>query len=99
MLSAQGDSRSPKENRSSAQGERRFSWRIILVGIALLACALLLFLYAASNTPRDERSSNNLSNINRTPPAEGAGNSQTTPSPAASPPNKPVQKTGAPPSR
>jgi flagellar basal body-associated protein FliL len=83
MLPAQGDSRSPKTDRSNAQGERRFSWLMILLGIALLACGLLLYLYASGNTPKPENTSSDTRNIDRTPPANARGKSQTTPLPAA----------------
>lgn len=81
MLPAQGDSRSPETERHGAQGARRFSWGMILVGAALLICALLLFYYAWSNTP--ETVKGNVDNrLNLTPPESAKGNAQTTPSPA-----------------
>jgi hypothetical protein len=82
MLPAQGDSRSPETERPGAQGERRFSWGMILVGAALLLLALFLFYYARSNTP--ETVKGNVDNRpDLTPPANATGNAQTTPSPAA----------------
>jgi hypothetical protein len=89
MLSAQGDSGSSKNIRSDTRGKRRGSWGMILLGIALLTCGLLLYLYYESNRPKVSIESSNISNINRTPPGVGAGTPRPTPSPTASPSTKP----------
>lgn len=69
MLSAQGDSRNSKSNKESA-GERGFSWTMILLGLALLTCAVLLYLYSARNRPSYKTTSNTTGNINPAPPAD-----------------------------
>lgn len=76
MLSAQGDSRNSKSNKAGDVSERRLSWGMIVLGVVLIICALLLYLYYANNTQRISTPINTR-NINRNPP--GAGNSQTTP--------------------
>ena len=70
MLSAQGDSRNSKNKKADAQGERRVSWVMILLGLALLIGALLLYLYYSTNTERNKVPAN-ISNINRASPAHG----------------------------
>jgi hypothetical protein len=82
MLTAQGDSPDSKTDSKSKEEARGFSWGMILLGLALLAGAVLLYLYAASNRPKNQTTSNNISNISRTPPDSNTTNSQTTPSPA-----------------
>lgn len=77
MLSAQGDSSSSKTERP---GERRFSWGMVLLGAALLVCALLLFYYARSNTPETVNGNVDNGNLNLNSPANATGNSQTAPS-------------------
>ncbi len=86
------DSSGPK-NPSDA-GRRRVSWPVFLLGAALLACALALYLYGASNSPRTWRDSDN---INRSPPA--AVNSGARPTPSASPSGANGASGGARPSR
>ncbi|HEY0322925.1 MAG TPA: hypothetical protein VGC66_18360 [Pyrinomonadaceae bacterium] len=95
MLSAQDDSRNSKK-KTDARGQRRVSWGMILLGVVLLTCAVLLFLYAWSNQPVRNKIDDNLNNINRTPPGAGTVNSQTTPSGTPSSTRKPVEKTGTP---
>jgi hypothetical protein len=76
MPPTQADSRGPK-NPGADAGRRRVSWAMVLLGAALLACALALYWYAFSNTPRTLKEPDNLGNINRATPAR--------PTPAASP--------------
>ena len=94
MLSVQGDSRNSKSN-GALREERGLSWGMIVLGVALLTCAVLLYLYYARNTQRTQ-GSNNISNINRTPPANSTQNSQTTPSPNPSPSKGPGRRRGVP---
>lgn len=70
MLSAQGEAGNSKSDKGSAAGERRFSWPMILIGLALLACAVLLYLYSASNRPSYKTTSDTTGNINPAPPAD-----------------------------
>lgn len=83
MLSAQDDSGSSKKSRSGTRGRR--SLGTILLGIALLACALLLFLYYQNNKPQRQTIPNSYIyyNINRPPPVAGADPTRPPPSPAA----------------
>jgi hypothetical protein len=78
MPPTRGDSRGPK-NPSDA-GRRRASWRMVLLGAALLACALALYWYGASNTPHNN---NDAANINRATP------SAPRPAPSSSPSSTP----------
>jgi hypothetical protein len=68
MQPTKGDSRGQKN--PSDGGRLRASWPTILLGAALLACALALYWYASSNTPRTLREPDNLNNINRAAPPE-----------------------------
>ena len=63
MQPTKGDSRGQK--KPSYGGRLRASWPTILLGAALLSCALALYWYASSNTPRTLREPDNLNNINR----------------------------------
>jgi flagellar basal body-associated protein FliL len=95
MSSSQGDSGGSKNIKSDPRGRRRGSaWGMILLGIALLACALLLFLYYNSNSPEDRKRPDNL-NMNGTPSGIGAETPRPTPSPTTSPSKQPEQKSGA----
>ena len=69
MPAAQGDSRTSEKLKTGASERPRAPWGKIVLGLALLACALVLYLYASSNTPRVWRDSDNLDNINRATPA------------------------------
>ena len=78
MPPTQADSRGPK-NPSDAR-RRRASWPTILLGASLLVCALALYWYGRSNSPRTWRDSDN---INRAKPA--SADSVARPTPSASP--------------
>lgn len=80
MPPSKGDSAGSKNLKTGAKRRGRVSWGVILLGAALLACALALYLYAASNSPRTWRESDDLDNINRVAPA------------AATPTNTPAPK-------
>ena len=95
MLSSQGDSGSSKNIKSDTRGNGRGSWGMMLLGMALLTCALLLYFYYESNRPKVVTESGDISNINRTRPEPGAETPRPTPSPTASPSKKPAQKSGA----
>lgn len=92
MPSAQGDSRNAEKIGGDAGGSRRVSWGMIFLGATLLAFALFLYLYAARNRPEIKSESSNLSNIDRTPPRAGTENSETTPSPQTSQPQKSLNR-------
>lgn len=89
MPPSQGDSKGAKNLKTDARGRRRVSWRMILLGAALIVCALMLYFYAASNTPHTWRDSDNLGNINRATPEAPR------PTPSASPSNTPGANGGA----
>jgi hypothetical protein len=84
MPSSQGDSKDSKNTKIALRGRRR-SYGMILLGIALLTGALLLYFYYESNRPKVVTESGNITNINRTPPNAGAGTPRLTSSPTASP--------------
>jgi hypothetical protein len=52
MPSTQGDSRNSKNIKGKTRGRRRGSWSMILLGMALLILAFLMFLYASQNFPK-----------------------------------------------
>ena len=83
MPPTQADSSGPKIPGAGA-GRRRASWAMILLGAALLACALALYWYGASNSPRTRRDPDN---INRATPA--SVNSVARPTPSSSPSSTP----------
>ena len=89
MPASQGDSREDKNLKSGAGERPRASWGMILLGLALLACALVLYLYASSNTPHTLRDPDNLDNIQRATPTPAANAT-------ASPSVTPEPKGGAP---
>jgi hypothetical protein len=89
MPPTQADSRGPKIPGAGA-GRRHVSWATVLLGAALLACALALYLYASSNTPHNYNDSDNLDNINRATP--GAGDTRPTPDASAQPSKTPEPK-------
>jgi hypothetical protein len=85
MSSAQKQTGGPRKVAPGAGG-RRVSRRTLLLGAALLACALLLYLYAASKR-RVVTRPGDTGNLNPVVSKDGAGNSRpkpsTTPSPSA----------------
>ena len=82
MPPTKNDSRGSK-NPSEA-GRRRVSWPMFLLGAALLAFALALYLYGSSNSPHNLTANDN---INRAKPAPV--NSAARPTPSASPSSTP----------
>lgn len=87
MPPTQGDSRGSKNLGTDATRRGRVSRGMILLGAALLACALALYWYASSNTPLTLSVPDNIDRINRATPA------------TASPSNTPAPKEGARPAR
>jgi hypothetical protein len=77
MPPPQSDSRGTKNLKTGASGRPRVSRGMMILGAALLACALALYLYASSNTPRNYNDSDNLGNINRATPDASAQPSKT----------------------
>jgi hypothetical protein len=68
---------------------------MILLGLALLACALLLSFYGYINTPDIYSGNANLDTVNRAPNGDGAQSALPTPAPSASPSNESGQKSSA----
>ena len=78
MSKSQGSSGgaiNPKAGR-----RRRAPWGLILLSMALLVCALALYLYSSSNSPRTRREHDDIGNVNRATPA--AATPTRTPAPA-----------------
>jgi hypothetical protein len=95
MPALQSDSRGRKNLKTGAGERRRLPWGTILLGAALLACALALYLYASSNTPHTLRDPEDLDSINRAASRGGAKSPRPTPSATATPSNTPEPKGGA----
>jgi hypothetical protein len=96
MPALQSDSRGRKNLKTGAGERRRFPWGTILLGAALLACALALYQYASSNTPHTLRAPpEDLDNINRSASRGGAESPRPTPSATATPSQTPEPKSGA----
>jgi hypothetical protein len=80
MLSAQDDSGSAKSSKTDASGRRGGSYGMILLGVALLTCALLLYWYYKINSPKPVTESGAISN---TRSGVGAETPRPLPSPSA----------------
>jgi hypothetical protein len=94
MPALQSDSRGRKNLKTGAGERRRLPWGTILLGAALLACALALYQYALSNTPHTLRAPpEDLDNINRAASRGGAESPR--PTPSATPSQTPEPKGGA----
>jgi hypothetical protein len=90
MSSSQGAAGGSKNIKSAPRERRRGSFVMILLGIALLIGALLLYFYQKSNRPKVMRSDD--IRIKRTQPA--TENPRPTPSPTALPSKNLAPKNG-----
>jgi hypothetical protein len=95
----QSDSRSRKNLKREAKRVKRpgISFRMLLLGAVLSACAVLLYFYAVNNLPRVRREPHNLSDAPRLLPSPETP--RPTPAPTASPSEKPEPESSASPSR
>ena len=93
MSSTQKPTGGPREAGRGAGG-RRVSRRTLLLGAALLAFALLLYLYAASKR-HVGRHPDDTGNLNPVVSKDGEGNSRPKPSPTTPPSGTPAPESPA----